>query len=280
MQLSPISKNELIELPSVLEAKHARWSKVMNIASKVTTAALAAIALTATSVVLFGIALSGPGSLLFIGSLLSTPLWMLASAKCADESAKAAKLAIEEHGIGEVLEQLKEDELAAVCSQLSIDPDTSLHTPEQLAILIARLAFWNRAGQTLLEKGNRHIYADAPQSEVCFDESKMTPAQASKLRYAIRGIGFTILEEEALPAMLQSALIRQVLDNPSTISSLNAIGTTTPKPMAVRITELFLDNSDTYMTFHDASRPPMTRQEIIHLFNTGGSIALQQRIFA
>jgi hypothetical protein len=275
-----ISTNVLLQPPSKLEAEHTRWSRVMNIASKASMAALATIALTATSIVLFGITLTGSAPLLFIGSVLSTPLWMLASAKCADESSKATKLAKEEHGVAEVLAQLKEDEFAAVCSQLSIDPSVSLYTPEQLAILIARLAFWSRAGQALLAKANRHIYADAPENEICFDESKMTPAQASLLRYAIREIGFTILEDEALPAMLQSALVRQVLDNPSAMPSLSAVGTTTPKPIAVRITELFFDNRDIYMTFHDASRPPMTRQEIIHLFNTGGASALQQRIFA
>ncbi len=283
MDLLPISRNELLQLPSQLEARNARWSKVMNIASKVAMAALAAIALATTSIFLFGITLTGPAPLLFIGSVLSTPLWMFASAKCADESAKAAKLAKQERGVTEALEefqQLSVEQFSSICSKLSIDPTISHYSPEQFAVLIARLAFWNKTGQTMLEKANRHIYADTPESELGFDASKMTPGQATYLRYTIREIGYSILEDDALPAMLQTALIRQLLDNPSSASSLAAVGTTTPKPLAIRITELFHDNNDIYMTFHDTSRPPLTRHEIIHLFNTGGASALQQRIFA
>lgn len=284
MNLSPISKNDLLLPPTNLEAKHARWALMMSAASKVAIVALAAIAAATSAVFLLGITLTGSMPLLLMGSVLATPLLMFASAKAADESAKADRLYEQEKAIGEALQEFKnldQDQFASVCRQLSIDPESTIYSPEEFDILVARLAFWNKRAQTTLEKANRHIYADHPENVLQkIDESKATPAQVSLLRYATRDTGFRILEQDAIPAMLQSALILQVLRNTAQAPALEAVGILYPKTMAVRLCEQIFDQNDTYMTFFDPSRAPLTTREIIDLFRTDGPAALQQRMFA
>ncbi len=254
----------------------------MNVAAKVAFAATLAIALATTSVFILGLTLTGATPLLLMGSVLATPLLMIGSGMAAKESAKAAKLAQDEKEIGLALEEFKaldQDQFSMVCSQLSIDPN-SAYSNEEFDILVARLAYWSKQAKATHEKANRHLYSDYPESEIQkVDASNAALELTSSLRYETRDVGFRILENEAIPAMLQSALILQVLRDTAQAAHLEAIGKLYPKSIGVRLSELLFDKNDTYMTFHDTTRPPLTREEIINLFYNGVP-ALQQRMFA
>lgn len=285
MDLPAVSKNNLAQSPTLLEAQHNWQATKMNLISKIALIALVAIAAAVTTVVLFGLTLTGASPYLLVGSLLSTPLLMIASGKAADAAEKARISAGNERGVAAALEELtshSQDEINSLSWQLSIDPASTPYTNEEFNILMARFGFWDKQARTALEKSNRHIYKEYADSELQkIDESKVTPQQASLLRYTIRDTGFRLLENEAIPAMLQTALILQVLINSNLPPNLEAIGTLYPKPMAYRLSEQIYDQNDVYMTFNDTSRSPLTTQEIVRLFtSTGGHTALRQRVFA
>lgn len=284
MSILAVAKNDLLLSPELLEAQYSRRATLSNLASKTALIAVAAIGALTATIVLMGLTLTGASPFLLVGSILTTPFLMHASSHLATASENASKNAENEKAIGIALkdfESLDPQQFSDVCQNLSIDPTNTPYSYDQFNLLMARFGFWDKRARESLDLANRQIYTSYEGSELQkIEGSSATPQQASLLRYTLRDMGFRLLEDEAIPAMLQSALILQVLKDSSTPPLLEATGTLYPKPMPYRLCERLFDNNDVYMTFHDASRQSLTVEEIVSLYSNSGPTALQKRMFA
>lgn len=282
MSLTPVATNFLTQSPSALFKSYDRSATLYSLASKVALVAAIAISTVTMTIVLLGITLSGPCSFLLLGLLLATPFLMMSSTNWAEKADKMRTKATIEKGVVEQLNFVSswsDERIKSFFEKHLIPPPTPIHSRN---LLIARHLYWLQRAQLAELQAEMHLTRGVQGSQL--DEvqpSEPTPRKYEELCHQIREVGFQLLETEMLPAILQSALMLQLISNPSKSLNLSDVGTVMPKPIAQRLSERIYDERDVYLIFKNQTREPMGATEIKTLFSQGHGINdVRHRMFS
>ncbi len=247
---SPVVPNHyLTESSEIVARQHDRKELMWNIAAKVTLVALFVIgAAVLTAVILGSTVLSTPLSWLIFGLVLTTPVLGYMEdhfVKWANQHHAIAEI---EHGVADHLTKIvlwKQSDIKTFYEQQRLPGPASLATLP----LVARFNYWKEKTDSLLAEARKHLDPDVPGSYI-----KEQPDPAA--RYQERDIGWDILECNALPAKLQSAIILQMIYRPDREIDPARIGACRSVSMGQRLCEQILDHKDSYFEFADR-RPPV-----------------------
>ena len=131
---------------------------------------------------------------------------------------------------------------------------------------IARYFYWRNQAQTHLNTHLTNLYNTAEDPDFRFHGQKM---------------GWRILENQALPAVLQAAFILQIISQPTLQIELDQMGVCQIKSFAKRSMGWMLDgtNADNYFLFHDPARKPLVLQELQSMLGKLDIDQVRQKLF-
>ncbi len=243
--------------------------------------ALFIIATATMTIVLMGLTLTGAASFGLIGAILATPALFWIQGKLDPLAQEAKSQAQIENCVANSLKEISEwdSESLEKFFQDNEIPHKDIGDLKERLVLIARFLFWDHRAETMGHDGFRKLAVDN-EDVVKLNTDCKDPAKADNLRHQIRCHGFYLLEEEAIPAILQSALMLELIANPFQELEIAELGQMSPKPMMLRLAERRYDDLDVYFTFKDKTRKPLNSEETLDLFAEGGAPAVRQRMFA
>lgn len=263
----------LTSSPAKLASKNQYIAHLYGTISKVCLVAGLAIATATLTIAITGTLLTGASPFLLLGAILGSPLFMLASQSCSSKAQSAQERAVLENQTVSYLNILSDysskeirEIFSGIANCLPTD-DTSLK--ERLPLLARYMRSYDSA-QISLNQAFRHILKEYPDSYIAqIDQSEGQDRKIKdQLRFNTRETGYRILEGEALPALLQSALMLELIRNPFQNLELRDLGSLHPKPIAHRITEIFHDQKEDYFHWNDLRRPPLSVSQITQSFQS------------
>jgi hypothetical protein len=252
MSVAPVASptiptHYLRESPEIVARQLDRKAKLWDIAAKVTMAALFAIGTVVLTIAIIGSStLSTPFALIILGLVLLSPVLTYLNKKFAEWAEKNHNLAEVEHGVAEHLKKIRHWQLADIqafyeTQHLAIEPELAMLP------LIARFNYWKERAENAVVEAKKHIDKDYPDNYL--------QNLARDIRYQTREYGWSLLENEALPAKLQSAVILQLIIQPNQELELPQIGRCCAVTFGQRFCEQLFDNEDSYFEFADGRKP-------------------------
>ena len=247
---SPVPHNHyLVDSPALKAREHDQSALMWNIATRVTTVAIFAITVAVLTVAILGSAiLSSSFSWLLLGLVITSPGLGFLEHNFGQWAKQHSNEALIEHGVADELKKIahwNQDNIRSFYQQQRLNSSLML---ESLP-LIARFNYWKQMADASMVEAERHLDPKAPGNYL---EHQTNPA----IRFQERETGWEMLENEALPARLQSAVILQMLVQPDRAIELDQIGSCRPLPLGQRLCEQILEHNDSYFEFAD-KRPPL-----------------------
>jgi hypothetical protein len=251
--LRPVVTKYLVESPQENYIALSRRATLHNLAAKIALVAITLIATATMAIVLMGLTLTGIAPIALVGSIFATPLLYILNETCYKIGKEAKSLAEIENAVGLIFEKISNSDLEAF--EKDGVPIQSLGDIKERLVLLARFIFW-RDTAILSEKYADELLGKHPKIDEIL-AAPIDPMYVSELCYKYREKGFFTLENETLPAIMQSAVMLQLIINPYQNLEISDVGQTTPKPLHFRLSERTYDQLDTYLIFKDKSIKPL-----------------------
>ncbi len=192
------------------------------------------------------------------GLILSTPVMACGASYLSELQKKCSLLLEEESKIQKELEQISQwtdQEITDFFQKYHI-PLPSVSSLSDLLPLIARFLA---------------NYRDAIEyKELSETLLKPEDIEDRTIRFQSRVLGWQIFEETAVPAMLNAALIAEILARPTIQHQWIDLASFNIKPFAERQLDRLYGPNDDYLIFHDHQKSPLTLQEIEKNFSVDG----------
>ncbi|MBI5272849.1 MAG: hypothetical protein HY861_02565 [Chlamydiia bacterium] len=244
----------LQDIASTLKTK----SRLTNLASKVCLAAFLAIVTLAISIS-FGL-LPPIAPFLLIGLVIATvPLQSgfihlqtaslsLHNQYLAAQAKADALKEIQDWKEGQIQDFLKAHKIHV--QDLPLDALRQIHPSAPIKALLPAIAQYHYYNDLLQKYSARHLRD--------FTNKMENPM----LRLAERRMAWTRLEEEVIPAALQSALMLEIIGTPTLQLELESLGKCKMKPLDQRFLDRMIDHEDDYFCFSDTQRTNLTLTEL------------------
>ena len=236
-----------IQKAAKLEQKALAW----NVLSKITFVAIAAICAAVLTVSILLSTTTGTLPFILAGLALTTPFLSVAASKLQAKSRALATEAEFERAVANrfmIIQKWDEPKILKFFDDHSIVPNPNVPLTEFLP-LIARY-----------ETQNSEANIDKITSDMLL-ESK--DAADREIRLQQRLIGWQILEQRAIPAALNAALILEILSQPTLqLRRLADIGSLTQKSIEERQLDRIYGPNDDYLVFSE-ERPSLSLCDLV-----------------
>lgn len=270
---TPALNHYLTEVPENNASSLRSKAFAANVIAKITYTAIVAICATILVISLLAASTSGALPFILLGLAISTPFLAMGAAKLQGMHLGYSQRATLEEGVAEEIRLIKDwttEDIKQFFTQhnlplenLPIEELQKLNNKEPLLALlplIARYRYLNKMASEQEEryKANLHFTSDVPQ-----------------LRIDARKAALQKHEIEAIPGMLDAAVILQIISQPALEISRDEMGLV--KDFQERAFDRLLSNNDDYFVFHDARRPPLKLKQIENALNPD---ALRMMLFS
>ncbi len=269
----PVLNHYLTEIPEKNASELGRKAFTTNVIAKITYAAIVAICATVLAISLFAASASGVLPFILLGLALSTPFLAMGAAKLQGLSINYSYKAEVEKGVAEELKNIQGWKTAEIkefyqqhglpLEHLPIEELMKLDEKEPLCALLPLIARFQYLNKKALEHEER------------FKANLVFKSDVLQLRVDARKNAILKHESEAIPHMIDAAVILQILAQPALQLTRDDLGYI--KDFQERSFDRLLTKNDDFFLFHDAKRPPLKLSEIENNLNPD---ALRQVLFA
>lgn len=240
-----------------------RKATILNLAAKATLVAIFIIGAAALTVMLCGAEIFGASTLIVtLGCTLATPLLFKVERYFATHAQKFKSQATIEYAVDAQNRSIETWTLKDIQNfyrehLLQSLPDETL---DRTRPLIARYLYWNQQFQENYREALKYLNDNV-------ENSYLKDTTDRDIRYLLRQQGWNLLENNAIPARLQSAVSLQLLQNPYQEIELSDIGHHQPISFGQWSSEAYCDQKDPYFCFKNSQKPDLSSHQIVDLNN-------------